>query len=393
MKKEMLRKLAKSISVLALCTITGFTLFSCGSNDEVGGVIKNPDGTYKVIIMEPMIGLGYFALHLAKDEGWFKEEGLDVDVVVSSAQVVSTLTGECFAHITSSDRNEATAYGSGKQLVTFSNLATRANLQMAASTRIKNYSGNITISKENIEFITYLLTCNPNGYLTVATSSYGSTPNTCIRYLLSGLGFEMDPGDTTVYKYNANGLTGEVHLAEQADETARANMVTSGQAQINCTAEPMLSRGIEQKWWHEHLYNFGDLGEFAYSNLGTTSANLATPTGKLIVEKLCAGLAKSFRLMKAANDEYISGTPGKNYETLLAAVKKEYGASYDDKTIKIMVNSFIEWKMWSLDGTTSKECIDTDMAAMKVVGTYTNPYDYSKMVDNSFIIQAVKNLK
>lgn len=394
MKKRAAKsKFVTRVMALVMSTLLLFGTTACGTGETVGGVKKESDGTYTVTIMEPMHGLGYLALYIANNEGYFLEEGLNVDIIVSTSQVVSTLNGECFAHITSSDRNEATAAGSGLSVVTFANLATRANVQIAASTAVENYTGDTTVSADNLDFIEYLLTCNPDGVTTIATAQYGSSPNTCVRYLLSTLGFEMNPGDTTVYTYDANGLSGEVHLCEQADETARATAVTTGQAQLNCTAEPILANGVDEGWWYEHFFNFGNLGEFAYSNLGTTDANLETKLGKEITQKLANGLAKAYAIMNGASEEYLAGNPGENYDKLLQLVKDEFGASYSDEVIETMVNHYIEWGMWSLDGTTSEECIDMDMKAMKVVGIYTEDYDYSKMVDNSFMIEAVTKLK
>lgn len=386
-KRFVLRAVAGLFSVM----LAGMTLTGCSDKTDISGVQKSDD-KYILTISEPGHNMGYLPLYIAQNEGYFAEEKLEVTYLTGGggAHVTAVISGDSYAVVGSVDSNEAAASGSDIQFVTISNMVTKANVQLSASTAVPNYEGSTEISPDNKELINYLLTCNGSEPATIAAGRYGGTPNVMVRYLLAKLGFTPAVGDTSTYNYDSNGVSGTIHILDTADSAALSSAMTTGSCQLGVPSDPSLTEGVEAGWWYEPFLDFCDMGDFAYSVISTTEKNLSTDEGKEIAQGFCNAMVKTLAKVDLAADEYLSGTTGENYEWLLSCAKAEFGSSYSDELLDKMLKRSLASGLWSANGFVTQEALDLDMGVMKECGIYDGAYSYDKSVNMSFINEANK---
>ena len=114
------------------------------------------------MLAEPIHHTGFLPVYFARHKGYFKDEGIDLKVVVLPAGgfVNAVLSGDAFAYISSVDHN-ALARAKGMSLMAVSNLLGRANIYMMARTDIPPLTGDLP---------SYLKGKR------IGVSAYGSTP-------------------------------------------------------------------------------------------------------------------------------------------------------------------------------------------------------------------------
>lgn len=375
-----------TIAILAgvsLCTITG-----CKEDSKINGVKEEKDGSYTVTISEPVHQIGYLPIYIAQNEKMFEGEKINLSFLTGGggAHVKSVISGDSWAVIGSVDSNEAAAVGSGVEFTSIVNCAGKANVYIASSCRIPNYTGSLDLTTENIDLVKYFIQSYKGKPLSMSAGRYGGTPNVLVRYMFAKLGFkEISP---TEYAYDSNGLKGSINMVNTADMSAIKAAIESDSCQIANPADPMLAGGITDGTWYAPFIKFHDLGDFAYSVLSTTKKNIETEKGKSIAQTIVTAIVKSLKRCELARQEYLSGSAGENYNWLLKCAKDEFGGSYSDSDLKICLNRALEDAWWSPDGFISKAALDIDMEVMAVTGIYNGAYTYEKCVDMEFVNNA-----
>ena len=78
---------------LLACLSIVLVLAGCASNK---GTKETKDGLRKLVISEPVHLIGYLPLYVAIEEGYFEEEGLEVEVITATggAHVTSVVSGD-----------------------------------------------------------------------------------------------------------------------------------------------------------------------------------------------------------------------------------------------------------------------------------------------------------
>ncbi|MCT2346989.1 ABC transporter substrate-binding protein [Niallia taxi] len=317
-------------------------LAGCASKDSNGGT---KDGLKKIVIAEPVHLIGYLPLYLAIQEGYFEEEGLEVEVITATggAHVTSLVSGDAWGNIAGPDSNQMANPGSSDPIQGVVNVVNRANVYLMGSSDEKVDSTN------EAELAAYL-----EGK-TIAAGRYGGSPNLLTRWLLLELGLDPDK---------------DVKLEEPADASAVVSLVESGQADIANGGEPQITEGINKGVWNEPFYSFPSLGDYPYSVISVKKSTIENEPE--VVESFVKAMLKGLK----AVDE--------NPDLAMEALKKEFPTTSDD-SLKASLDRAYADQLWSKDGFISEEALAKPMDVVEKTGVYKEGYKYEELIDMQFV--------
>jgi len=329
---------------LLLIAMLGIMLLlaGCASKDSNGGT---KDGLKKIVIAEPVHLIGYLPLYLAIQEGYFEEEGLEVEVITATggAHVTSLVSGDAWGNIAGPDSNQMANPGSSDPIQGVVNVVNRANVYLMGSSDEKVDSTN------EAELAAYL-----EGK-TIAAGRYGGSPNLLTRWLLLELGLDPDK---------------DVKLEEPADASAVVSLVESGQADIANGGEPQITEGINKGVWNEPFYSFPSLGDYPYSVISVKKSTIENEPE--VVESFVKAMLKGLK----AVDE--------NPDLAMEALKKEFPTTSDD-SLKASLDRAYADQLWSKDGFISEEALAKPMDVVEKTGVYKEGYKYEELIDMQFV--------
>lgn len=329
---------------LLLIAMLGIMLLlaGCASKDSNGGT---KDGLKKIVIAEPVHLIGYLPLYLAIQEGYFEEEGLEVEVITATggAHVTSLVSGDAWGNIAGPDSNQMANLGSSDPIQGVVNVVNRANVYLMGSSDEKVDSTN------EAELAAYL-----EGK-TIAAGRYGGSPNLLTRWLLLELGLDPDK---------------DVKLEEPADASAVVSLVESGQADIANGGEPQITEGINKGVWNEPFYSFPSLGDYPYSVISVKKSTIENEPE--VVESFVKAMLKGLK----AVDE--------NPDLAMEALKKEFPTTSDD-SLKASLDRAYADQLWSKDGFISEEALAKPMDVVEKTGVYKEGYKYEELIDMQFV--------
>ncbi|MDE5053693.1 ABC transporter substrate-binding protein [Niallia taxi] len=317
-------------------------LAGCASKDSNGGT---KDGLKKIVIAEPVHLIGYLPLYLAIQEGYFEEEGLEVEVITATggAHVTSLVSGDAWGNIAGPDSNQMANPGSSDPIQGVVNVVNRANVYLMGSSDEKVDSTN------EAELAAYL-----EGK-TIAAGRYGGSPNLLTRWLLLELGLDPDK---------------DVKLEEPADASAVVSLVESGQADIANGGEPQITEGINKGVWNEPFYSFPSLGDYPYSVISVKKSTIENEPE--VVESFVKAMLKGLK----AVDE--------NPDLAMEALKKEFPTT-SDNSLKASLDRAYADQLWSKDGFISEEALAKPMDVVEKTGVYKEGYKYEELIDMQFV--------
>lgn len=329
---------------LLLIAMLGIMLLlaGCASKDSNGGT---KDGLKKIVIAEPVHLIGYLPLYLAIQEGYFEEEGLEVEVITATggAHVTSLVSGDAWGNIAGPDSNQMANPGSSDPIQGVVNVVNRANVYLMGSSDEKVDSTN------EAELAAYL-----EGK-TIAAGRYGGSPNLLTRWLLLELGLDPDK---------------DVKLEEPADASAVVSLVESGQADIANGGEPQITEGINKGVWNEPFYSFPSLGDYPYSVISVKKSTIENEPE--VVESFVKAMLKGLK----AVDE--------NPDLAMEALKKEFPTT-SDNSLKASLDRAYADQLWSKDGFISEEALAKPMDVVEKTGVYKEGYKYEELIDMQFV--------
>lgn len=309
------------------------------------GCSSGEDELKKLSIAEPAHLTGYLPLYIAIHEGYFEEEGLEVEVVTAAggAHVTSLVSGEVWANIAGPDSNELANEGNSDPIVAVANVVNRANVYLMAE------KGTAPEGDTDEELAAFFEGKN------IAASRYGGSPNLLTRSLLIDLGIDLEQ---------------DVTLEEPADVTAVLALVEQDKSQIANGAEPTITEGINKGVWEEPFFGFPSLGDYPYSVVSVKQSTIEEEPEAVqgFVNAVLRGLETVYENPELAEEVLRAEFPTLSDEQIEATQQR----AYDDEH-------------WSKDGIITEESLAKTMEVLKKTGIYDQPYSYEEMVDMQFV--------
>jgi NitT/TauT family transport system substrate-binding protein len=299
----------------------------------------------KLIIAEPLHYTGYLPLYVAQREGYFADEGLEVEMLQAAGgtHVTSVVSGDAWGVIGGPESNALANIGNSDPIVSVSNVVNRANVYLMAK------KGTAPAGSSDEELKAFLQDKKLNA------GRHGGTPNLLTQYLLLELG--LDPQK-------------DVRLLEPADGSTVVAMVQQGAADIANGAEPQISDGIAKGVWEEPFYKFHDMGDYAYSVLSVKKSTLEKDPET--VQKAVNAVVKALKAIQ--EDKALA----------MSVLKAEFPTLSDEAAQAALDRAYAD-RLWSPDGIISEEALDKDMNVMIKTGIYKGEYTYEDLVDMQFV--------
>ncbi|QXE01311.1 ABC transporter substrate-binding protein [Terribacillus sp. DMT04] len=299
----------------------------------------------KLTIAEPVHLTGYLPLYTAIHEGYFEEEGLDVEVVTATggAHVTTVVSGDAWGNIAGPDSNALANIDSNDPIVSVVNVVNRANVYLMAG-------GEAPPAGASEEELAAFLQGK-----TIAAGRFGGSPNLLTRYLIMELGLE--PGK-------------DVLLEEPADASAVVSLVENGQADIANGAEPQIYDGIEKGVWGEPFYGFPSLGDYPYSVISVKQSTIEEDPET--VQKFVKAITKALQ------------TVNEDEEVGMRVLKEEFPTT-DEASLQASLDRAYADKLWSEDGYITEEATDKTMDVVTKTGVYKGDYQYEELVNMEFV--------
>ncbi|WP_375373915.1 ABC transporter substrate-binding protein [Paenibacillus sp. S150] len=340
--KNKLSAVLLGISIMLLlpgCAGKGNESAGAAAGGQAGKELK------KLVIAEPLHYTGYLPLYVAQREGYFAEEGLEVEMLQAAggAHVTSVVSGDAWGVIGGPESNALANIGNSDPIISVSNVVNRANVYLMAK------KGTAPAGSSDEELKAFIQGKKVNA------GRHGGTPNLLTQYLLLELG--LDPQK-------------DVRLLEPADGSTVVAMVQQGAAEIANGAEPQISDGMDKGVWDEPFYKFHDMGDYAYSVLSVKKSTLEKDPET--VQKAVNAVVKALKSIQ-------------NDKDMAMKVLKEEFPTLSDTAAQAALDRAYEDRLWSPDGVISEEALDKDMTVMVKTGIYKGEYTYDGLVDMQFV--------
>ncbi|MBO1753352.1 ABC transporter substrate-binding protein [Actinotalea sp. BY-33] len=344
----------KKTSLLALATVSALTLAACGGAADADPGTAEPAAEAAstemttITVAEPVHGVGYLPLYAAQAEGFFAEEGLEVEVttLTGGGHVNATLAGETFGFI-GGPESGAVANVKGADLVTIANVVNRGNVYVVAAEGTEPAEG------EDIgEYLTGK---------TIVGGRYGGTPNAILRHILALEG--LDPES-------------DVTLIEVEDSSAIPSVIAQGQADVAVVAEPQLGLGMAEGLWGEPFLNpLQLLGPYAYSSIVVPRETVENDPD----------LVQAFVTALEQGQELIESDP--EYAAELTAVEFP---TMDPEVIDSTLARAYADELWG--GThLTEEAVETALEVARsgnILDDSGTPQSFDQIADNQFVSSA-----
>ncbi len=299
-------------------------------------------GKKRLVIAEPVHGIGYLPLYVANAKGYFAESGIDLHVLTiesGSGHINAVLSGQAFAFI-GGPEHDAYAKLRGAELRSVVNIVDRGNVYLVAPKGTQYDPKDMATTLRG---------------KTVVTGAYGGTPNSITRYLVAKAGLKLGT---------------DVMLLETTVAGALAVM-KAGQAQVAMTSEPQLTQGIRQGIWGEPFYSVpAQLGPYAYSTINVQQDSVAHDPAT--VEAFVRNLIRGLRFTHEHPEE------------AAAVARQEFPTMPADDMKATLDRSFADG-LWSTDGLVSQQAWTTAKDVVLAAGLLKQDVPYDAIIDMSFV--------
>lgn len=120
--------LASVMILLSGCSSKGNAEVEAAAAGNEAGKLK------KLVIAEPLHYTGYLPLYVAQREGYFEDEGLEVEMLQAAGgtHVTSVVSGDAWGVIGGPESNALANIGNSDPIVSVSNVVNRANVYLMA---------------------------------------------------------------------------------------------------------------------------------------------------------------------------------------------------------------------------------------------------------------------
>ncbi len=317
------------------------------SNPSSETVVSNDDLT-PVVLNEVVHSVFYAPMYVALNNGYFEENGLDVELITGNGadkSMTSLITGESqiiLAGAESSMYIQANENNpDGKDVVNFMQLTKRA--------------GNFLVAKDGTENFTW---ADVKGK-TIIGGRVGGMPQITLEYVLKENG--IDP-------------VNDVTIITNLDFTATVGAFATGEYDYTVEFEPNATK-LEKEGYGTVVASLGvDGGEIPYTSFITTR-EFAEGNEEVLVS-----------FIKAMNQalEYIEQNDSKT----IAKAVNPYFESISLEDMTSIVDRYKQQDTWNKALACDVESYNKLIGMLKDAGTLQNDVDLEKLIDNSYVDKA-----
>ena len=316
-----------------------------GAASLIGGSLSARADLRKFIVTEPGHSADSLPFYVGIRKGYFKEVGLDVQVVTSEGggkAMAAVQSGNADAYIGGPEHIAFANVKGGKPIRAIIALSNRANSFVSARTGItvdpaKSFAENIRGKK-------------------IAVGTRGSTDNSILLYLAKRDG--LDPRADFV-------------MLEIATDAGRVAAMKNGDADMAVVYEPFIAQGVKAGIWQEPFASMPkELGLFAWTtvNLPETTIKSDPELAKAIV----AATKKSLDLVFT------------NEAEMRAIAAEEFPTLPKDDLDAILTRARAN-DMWQQDGSMPPEAWEKTKSIITISGVLKEDVPYKNVFDPEFL--------
>jgi NitT/TauT family transport system substrate-binding protein len=301
-----------------------------------------------VVLAEPVHYVGFLPIYVAQKKGYFKEEGIDLQISTmdGAAMIPSVVSGQAFGLTASVDRNAQAKVG-GKEVKAVVNLNGRANIYLMARKDLMPVRGDIASFLKGKR---------------IAVTAFGGTPNNMLRYLLTQ--WKLEPGK-------------DVTLVEVNSQPVVLVTVGANQADVGVSAEPFISQGVGKGVWGQPIYAAKDLGPYADTAISVSGDNIRKEP------QLVRGLVKAVMRGLIYTNSHAS--------EMVEFAKAEFPTASREDLQASLDRTFAD-QVYSTDGFIPLEAWTTGEAVVRQAGILKQPVSYDDVIDMQFVKDVQKEL-
>ena len=340
MKKVSLRVI-KKVAAVYLVAATMCLAVGCGAKDV------SPDGGTKVTLNEVAHSIFYAPMYVAIEEGYFAEEGIDLELVTgfgADKTMTAVLTGEADIGFMGSESTVYT-YAGGTQdyVVNFAQLTQRAGNFLVAREKTDSFSWDMLKGKS------------------VLGGRAGGMPEMVFEYILEKNG--IDPKT-------------DVKIDQSIDFGSTAAAFAGGQGDYTIEFEPHATT-LEKKGEGHVVASLGeDSGYVPYTSFSAKKSYLQN--NKDTVQAFTNALQKGMDYVQTHTPEEI------------AKVIAPQFAETDFDTLTTIVERYYNQNTWKGDLIFEKDSFELLQNILDDAGVLKNRVPYEELVTTEFAEQAAK---
>ncbi len=353
-----MKRILKRAAALLGCVVIGaaLPLAGCGNMETKDQTSAEPEQEasassaekepVSVTLNEVAHSIFYAPMYVAIEEGYFAEEGIDLDLVCgfgADKVMTAVLSGEADIGFMGSEATVYTAnQGAGDQVVNFAQLTQRA--------------GNFLVSREQEEDFQWSDLIGRD----VLGGRAGGMPEMVFEYILMENG--IDPA--------------EVNIDQSIDFGSTAAAFAGGQGEYTVEFEPSAT-ALEQEGAGYVIASLGvDSGYVPYTAFSAKESYLTEHPE--VIQAFTNALQKGM-------DYVASHTP----EEIAEAIQPQFEEN-DLETITTIVSRYQEQDTWKTDLIFTEESYDLLLDILESAGQLEERPQYDLLVDTSFAEKAAK---
>jgi len=291
-------------------------LAACGDDDGSDADAPPDAGSEqltKLTVTAPAPSLSFLPVHVGIDQGFFEDEGLDVELVTVTGQpgghVSAVLSGEAWAFL-GGPEHAMVANARGAELRSIAALTQKAGLYLVAPDAVILDDPATALRGKRI-----------------AVPPVAQSPHYAFRRYLESLGLDPDNDVTLI----------------EGDQSARLAAVSSGEADLALVPDPAMSSGQAEGVWGEPLLDLSDFRPFLQNTVNLPLSTLEADPD--VAARFVRALVRA--------EASIYDDP----DAALATALEVY-PEMSSETVETAFNRSLAREQWSSDGVLSDDARD-----------------------------------
>lgn len=336
----------KKLKLLLFALIVAPMIFISGCKDK--------GGLKKIKVAEVTHSVFYAPQYIAATQGFFEEEGLDVEIMLTSGAdkiMAALLSGEVQIGLMGS---EASIYvynrGSKNYAINFAQLTQKDGSFLVGRENINNFDVSMLDGAE------------------ILGGRKGGMPLMVLEYILKSAGLEVGRDDPTK----------DVYVRTDVDFAVLSGQFIAGEGDYVSLFDPLAST-VEKNGDGYVMASLGALsGEIPYTSYSALKKYI--DKNEDVIQKFTNAIYRG-QLWVYANDN----------ETVANALKPFFTELTDEELVRVVKN-YKDISSWALNPTLTKAALDKLMDIMELAGELDKRAPYEKVVTTKFAAKAIETV-